>query len=36
MNVSKIQLFNILKEKIYSDEAQSLVEFVDSKIEKGV
>jgi len=35
MNVSEIQLYNILKEKLGESEAQSLVEFVDSKIDKG-
>ena len=31
MNVSEIQLYNILKEKMGEPEAQTLVEFVDSK-----
>lgn len=34
MSVSEIQLFNILKERIGEKEAQSLVEFVESRVEK--
>jgi hypothetical protein len=34
MQVSEIQLFQILKEKIGEKEAQSLIEFVETKIEK--
>jgi hypothetical protein len=35
MQVSEIQLCQILKEKIGEKEAQSLIEFVETKIEKG-
>ena len=34
MQVSEIQLFQILKEKIGEKEAQSLIEFVETKVEK--
>jgi len=34
MQVSEIQLFQMLREKIGEKEAQSLVEFVETKIEK--
>lgn len=34
MDVSAIQLFQILKEKIGEKEAQSLVEYVETKVEK--
>ncbi|MEM8938212.1 MAG: hypothetical protein AAGC64_02570 [Bacteroidota bacterium] len=33
MSISEIKLFNILKEKIGPDQAQSLVEYVEAKIE---
>ncbi|MEM0939808.1 MAG: hypothetical protein AAF600_19790 [Bacteroidota bacterium] len=33
MSISEIKLFNILKEKIGPDEAESLVEYVEAKIE---
>ena len=34
MQVSEIQLFQMLKEKIGEKEAQSLVEYVETKVEK--
>jgi hypothetical protein len=36
MYVSEIQLFQMLKEKIGEKEAQSLVEYVETKVEKEV
>ncbi|WP_295653520.1 hypothetical protein [uncultured Mucilaginibacter sp.] len=34
MQVSEIQLFQILKEKLGEKEAQNLIEFVETKVEK--
>jgi hypothetical protein len=34
MHISEIKLFQILKGKIGEDEAQTLVEFIDTKVEK--
>ncbi len=35
MQVSEIQLFQILKEKLGEKEAQTLVEYVETKVERG-
>ena len=35
MQVSEIQLFQILREKLGEKEAQTLVEYVETKVEKG-
>lgn len=36
MYVSEINLFNILKEKLGEKEAQTLVEYIDARVEKDV